>query len=310
MNRFLLKTLIFLTLFIILFNLVNPLIIKYKYEFINKYDRSIKESSSVEILYFGSSIDYHTHHADSNILSISEMIGSFTGLDIEGISNGANNSRLHYIFYEDFKKNNTNKDISILIFPINLRSFSKEWNENINYEFKDIQFYFDFSSLISSNKIQFSDSIQIEMDGCTYKQKVNENWKKKNLSTDYYIKYLFNIENDNQTLIALKKMNEIKIDNLIVLFYITAIDFEMGNDLIEDFENKLDENIKFLKGIMKGQHLIDLSKSLSHENFNYPFYSDSASVMINGSVNEHLNQKGRFFIADTISKYLNTIIKN
>ena len=59
----------------------NSLIDKLE-EFINKYDRSIKESSSVEILYFGSSIDYHTHHADSNILSISEMIGSFTGLDL------------------------------------------------------------------------------------------------------------------------------------------------------------------------------------------------------------------------------------
>ena len=308
MIKFLLKTIIYFALLSVIVILASDYTVRHKHKFISKYDSSIQKRSDAEILYFASSVEAYTAKKDINKLSIGQIIDSLNDLHVEPVSMDANNSRLYYLFYKDLLKRNKNKNLKFVIIEINLRSFSPEWDRNKFYNFKDIQFYFNRKSVFDFKNKSYPDSNKVEIDAFIYKVKAyNQLKNEKLLMNDIAIKYLYDIDQGNETLQALKSLVEIENDKIPILFYLTPIDIKMCKDAFNDFENKHEKNLSLIKGMIKNNHLIDISYALDSSYFDYPIYGKDSKNNLMGSINEHLNEKGRFFIADTISKYLNKL---
>ena len=309
MIKFLLKTIIYFVFLLAIFIPASKYTLRYKHKFVGNYDSSIKENSHAEVLYLASSVEAHIDkEEDTNKMGISQMIDSLNSLDVEAISRGANNSRLFYLFYKDFIKRNKNKNLKFLVIEINLRSFSPEWDRNKFYNFKDIQYYFNWKSIFEFENKSYPDYNKVEIDDITYKIKAYTQLNnEKLLKNDIAIKYLYNLDESNETLQALKNLVEMENDKIPILFYFTPIDIEICNATFNNFEKKHERTLSYIKRIIKNNHFIDITYALNSSYFDYPIYGKDSQGNLKGSINEHLNEKGRFFVADTISKYLSRL---
>ena len=109
--------------------------------------------------------------------------------------------------------------------------------------------------------------------------------------------YLSPVEKTHKQIIALKKIIELsKIYNFKILFYIPPVDYKSGEKQCPDeFISITGKSITFIKNIIEknNSNVLDLSYSLTFDYFsdeNYPY--------------GHLNQKGRLFVANLISKWI------
>lgn len=304
MRKFIIETLMIIVFGMILGFPVYNLIIEFKEDYIIKLKNGIKNDSNINVMFFGSSVDRYSDSLDIDKTSISQRINNKTRLNVSGISRGANNNRLHELFISFVVNNNKNSNLKYFIIPINLRSYSPEWNLRPEYELENIHFYFDKERIFQQRtnnryttynyKVRFKDTL-IGYQGEGY----------KNLKEDFIFKYLFELKNSNNTLESLKRLISIETHGINKIFYITPIDFETGNVLIHGFDDYLNNNIDFLKSILHDQIVIDLSKSLNSKSFSYPKRSNIENEYdFKGSVNEHLNEFGKEFVSDTLSKVL------
>jgi hypothetical protein len=85
--------------------------------------------------------------------------------------------------------------------------------------------------------------------------------------------------------------------DIVVLFYITPIDYEKANDLnIEYFNEEVNRNLTTIKFALSDADVIDMSHLLTHDMFDYQ-----------EKPNEHLNRAGRIEVAKMISKKLSEL---
>ena len=310
MRKFIVQSLIVFVFGIIISIPIYDFIIEFEEVYLLKLKKGIKNNSNINVMFFGSSVDGYTDSLDIIKTSISQRIHEKTGLKVSGISRGANNNRLHELFISFINKNNNNSNLKYLIIPINLRSYSPEWDLRPEYELKKLHIYFDKKTVFYQNKnneyttynykVRFKDTLIGYQGQQNFRGEVN-----KNLRDDFIFKYLFELKNSNNTSESLKRIRNIETNSVKKIFYITPIDYETGNILINGFDNYLNKNIDKLKSILDNQIVIDLSKSLTSKNFSYPkFNSTLKENYLRGSVNEHLNEFGKEFVADTLSKVI------
>ncbi len=99
----------------------------------------------------------------------------------------------------------------------------------------------------------------------------------------------------------LKALNEIcllaKRSNAKILFYVTPVDFAYIDGVYAGTGDLVDKNVGVVKNIISnnGLPVLDLSHSIPSEFFDWK---------VNGFPNEHMNQKGRTFVANALSKEL------
>jgi len=309
MRKFIVESLLVFVFGIIITIPVFNFIVGSEESYLLKLEKGIKNDSNINVMFFGSSVDSYTDSLDIIKTSISQRIQEKTGLRVSGILRGANNNRLHELFISYINNNNNNSNLKYLIIPINLRSYSPEWDLRPEYELKKIHVYFDKKTVFHQNKstryttynykVRFKDTL------IGYKEEVN-----KNLRDDFIFKYLFELNDSNNTLESLKRIRNIETNSVKKIFYITPIDYETGNSLINGFDNYLNKNVDKLRSILDDQIVIDLSKSLTSKNFSYPkFKSTLKEYDYRGSVNEHLNEFGKEFVSDTLSKVIDKFEK-
>ena len=300
MTRFIIKTFLFVLAGLIFGYFLFLKVTEIKNPYITTLKDSLKRNSSTEILNLGSSVDLHSDSLDTDQSTISSRIQNKTSKIVTPISRGANNNRLHEMFVELISKENNNTHLKYIIIPINLRSYSPEWNLRPQYRFKNLSIYFDWKKLFLNDENKNSIyNYNVKFEGNYYNLKN----QKKSLKNDFIYKYLYGFNDENLTLASLKNIVETK---LIIkkIFYITPIDVDTGNRLIKDFSFYLNKNIDTIKSVLKNEIYLDLSHQLRSKHFSYPTYGLNKANEEIGFVNEHLNEKGREYLSDTISNYI------
>ncbi|MED3574803.1 hypothetical protein, partial [Cytobacillus praedii] len=221
---------------------------------------------------------------------------------------------------------NTEKLPSIIILPINIRSFSPQWNMNPDYQYEKI------IQKINS----YLDSIQVSDDGLygidkeiTYskfieyqslyyrgirelnskfiswvnRRPLDENEFSKRYKEIFKWHYMYSLTKDNRKFLLLKKIIQImKIQDTKILLYITPINYRAGAKYAgDDFIRALNRNLQLIKDYLNEDisaniHFCDFSKTLPETSFTH----------LNDTT-EHLNENGRKLLASLILEKIKTL---
>jgi len=283
-----------------------------RFDLLNTYLEEKKQ-----IIYLGDSVIFSGANNDTDHSSISEMTEKMNnGITIGDYSSPAYNP----ILYEgimDYLSRQSYKPEAVIL-PVNLRSFSPLWKDNPMFQFEKEKFYFTSQipllyhfykplavmRAINANTISWDSYYGIpvyygEKQVGTMKDFDNE--KKFASSTEakirekYIVSYLFNLKQDDRSLLALERTLDIATHSGIkVYLYITPLDHEKGEDYFgKDFTTQIQKNAKIVCDMVKekGFQCLDLSSRLPHKNFSTPDYPV-----------EHLDQSGRTYVAEQVTK--------
>lgn len=316
LNRFLYK-LLFLFLILLLAQCGLYLVIPQEYpSIVTELSQELKSHN--DIVGFGDSSVYFYAKEDKVKKSIFLMLSEFYP---HSKINEFDSPAYHLNFYEHMLEFiiAENKNVKVLIIPINMRSFSPQWDMNPGYEFEEeilAMKYFNnwifriFYKPLAVFKLflpKISDhdyNNAIVYNGEKIEGRVKEflsssydDWHSKKYMKDKFIfHYMYSLKKKHRKIISLLKINTIaKKNNIKVVFYVTPIDFEFGNIVIgSDFQKRIVENVSVLTEIAnsEGFDMLDLSCALSTNYFTWR--SDPAGDY---SPNEHLTDKGRLFVA-------------
>jgi hypothetical protein len=222
---------------------------------------------------------------------------------------------LYYPMCRYMKKNGYRP--KVIIVPINMRSFSPEWDRNPNYQFEEEKnclaydsflfrlFYRAFQVFkLNDRKISWEDYEKTPVyDGKIpagsvkdyiniTKDPDNENMKKKLLFF-----YMSSLLDNHRKIVSLKKIAKLyKNTDTKVIFYITPIDYLTGVKYLGSrFKEQLEENVSVIKSALlkEGYPVTDMSVSLDSDAFSWNYWP-----------NEHLNEKGRSFLAAALKKQI------
>ena len=309
----------FLLFIIILFGCALSL--EYYYEnYIGDFEelQELKDSlGNVQVIYFGDSV-VKSSQSDG----IENILYELSGEKIKVIAHEAYHLGVYEAFVNYIAKQPTEKRPKIIIIPINMRSFSPEWDTRPLYQFNN-----EITKLNSNGNLFIGLWARINnlFGNSAEKRSVNESeWKKQfvyngseavgtvrdfeyiitgneldinNLIKGKFIyQYMYNLYPEHKKVISLK--NIIKTANesgISVIIYITPIDYEEGETYVDGFSDKLRENTDVIKNMAKenNYNLFDFSTSLRHTNFNYEF-----------TPNEHLKKEGTLYISEQLSKII------
>jgi hypothetical protein len=210
----------------------------------------------------------------------------------------------------------------VVIIPINLRSFSPGWDLNPGYQFdKEVRFLQQNNNLFVK---AFDTSLSIFR---WYKPKITQktfettsvyNGSEKvgvveefekifseastlaNKGNILIYNYLYDLRPEHRKLQSMLELVDIyHANNIHVILYITPIDYQLGESLLGDsFSEQVTQNTALITSMLaeKDVVLLDLSNCLTSEYFGWHEYP-----------NEHLNENGRFFVAEKLSRELDRL---
>ncbi|MEM7511014.1 MAG: hypothetical protein AAF388_08785 [Bacteroidota bacterium] len=195
----------------------------------------------------------------------------------------------------------------LILVPLNVRSFCPAWDLRPTYQFTFEKHLINNSHLflrfIEINKspdqllanfkkhpVFFQDEQIGTLDEFVYPfTKLSDPRK------GFIINYMQPIKEDNQKLASIEKIIKVSQNSDIqILFYYTPIDYTKGNALqIDGFEEVLALNAqKIREDLDKNQaEVYDLSQTVDSSFFSYPVIP-----------NEHLNQRGRMYVAQFLAE--------
>ncbi len=311
------KIVLILVLFIFLF-----FILALALEFVNEnYFGSFEEMKQVEdalgngtrIIYFGDSVIKSSGNGLD--LFMEENLGE----KIEVVAHEA----YHLGVYEAFANYilTLDKRPEIVVIPINLRSFSPEWDTRPLYQFRSEILKLNtkenlFEGLYVRGHDLFGESGEkIMMDNMKWKQqevffgdekvglvkdfvyeiKGNEENLTELVKNKFIFQYLYKLNGNERKITSLKNLiNKYSANGIKVIVYITPIDYENGEKYVGiEFRKIVEENIEIIKNNIDESKadFIDMGFDLESVNFNYIFVP-----------NEHLKEEGIQYVADKISE--------
>lgn len=278
---------------------------------------------NVDIIYFGDSTLLHSAENDSDKRSIAMMLHDrVPRLKIKGMFHGAFNADIYLPFCSYITKQHSRP--KTVIIPINMRSFSPEWDMRPQYQFEELKVFLGENNFLKNfykplsifkynpyrvTQRQFENSLIFNGDEPIGRVK-DFNWTihkyyKRNL--EEFIKKIFlyfymgSLKEEHrkiQSLVGIARTT--KQSGIKVIFYITPIDYETGEKYLpKQFLERLGHNTNvIISSLLKeGVDVLDLSKDLKTELFDYTL----------PWINEHLNERGRNYVADKIADKIKTI---
>ncbi|MFH1210176.1 MAG: hypothetical protein V1663_05305 [archaeon] len=313
-----LRNLAFFLIFLILFALFITKLF-YAYDELNILKKAIKENNT--ILYFGDSVIESIDDKDDDNRTLGQFLNFYLNdsYNLVEISYGAYTITIFDAFSEYLC--NSKEKPQYVIIPINLRSFSPEWDSRPEYQFKSeinrlrnndnlfLNLWHRFYNLFSDSAYQEHKN-WYEIDVYNYDKKIG-----KVKDFDYIIKgdetnleelrknkfiyeYMYNLNYTHRKIISLNNtLSNFNKCNISTIVYITPIDYKKGTYYLgEIFYTIVNKNKKIIFEIGKNNNIniIDASFDLSSDNFSYGY-----------TPNEHLKQKGRSYLAKRISRYIN-----
>jgi len=297
------------------------LLVSYQLYDIVVKNTKILSVKSTDIVYFSDSVMRSHAACETNKSGIDDIVRS-NGIDIINIDHGAYSP----IIYKNYIKNLPSG--TRVIIPINMRSFSEEWFDRPSYKFYKERISlailsFDILDIFSTLKEYISNAfIDYESTAITRGNKYLGNTKdieiltkidkdiycdsnssfmadslhKDKLSLKFKYHYAYNLTKTHKMFRYLDEIiNYAGKKNIKILFYITPINFEHLNNLLEkEFLETVENNISTIINYLQSKNVafIDLSKKIKGSDF-----IDRQHAC------EHLDFYARKFVADAISKH-------
>lgn len=270
--------------------------------------KQLQETLDTEqpFIFFGDSVNRHYAKNDTDKRSIAEMLDDKLAQSVTGISFYAYHSELYLEFIKYIHRTVPDKKVTILV-PINLRSFSPEWDLRPNYQFLKEKYalngypywrQFNFKQYEIINKATF------EQTPILYKNKkigVVARLEKilptvardTSLQYGFIYHYMQAIPSDHRKIKALGEITRYsKSTNLDIRFYFTPIDYMLAEKIgIQDFRAQVSRNKKAIQEGLNDSviEIVDLSLLLDSTQFDFEKIP-----------NEHLNQYGKVALVNRL----------
>lgn len=263
--------------------------------------KQLQEALKTEhpFIFFGDSVNRHYAKNDSDKRSIADMLDAKLEQSVTGISYYAYHSELYLEFIKYICKTVPDKKVVVLI-PINLRSFSPEWDLRPNYQFLKEKYalngypywrYLNFKQYKIIPKTTFNTTPILYNnkeigDVASLERMLPTAERDTSLQYGFIYHYMQTIPSDHRKIKALKEIaHYYKNSNLELQFYFTPIDYMLAEKVgVEDFRIKVTQNKRSIQKGLKdsGIKIVDLSFLLDSTQFDYEKIP-----------NEHLNQFGK-----------------
>lgn len=312
LKKFFYQTIIFIALVVIGQIIVARYITPYYPErlLLDKYSRD-----KIQIIYFGDSVIKYDGPDDKDKSSVVEMLSKINpAYTIGDISNGGNWLKIDWELFKYILKSINRPEAVIL--PINLHSFSVG-NRGPAFQFEKEIFYLKTPLLvtyfykpiaifraININTVTYSDYAKLPVYYGKEKIGVAEDFDNpsiyspttENIRKLYVFTFMQNLDKNHPYLKFLENIIDSADKAGIKLYiYLTPINFEEGVKYVgPDFIKQAAANAKTVCSFVKEKNLpcLNLAFSLNSGYFASPIYP-----------NEHVNEKGRKFIAEQINKF-------
>lgn len=309
------KNIIKVTLFLLMVGILQWLVGShapgmsfYNLELLNKY-----LAQPVDILIFGDSTDWYSADGDKDKRSISRMLGDMLpGKRVKSISHAAYQLDIYGAFCEYIVRQK-NRPRCIII-PLNLRSFSPEWDREPHYQFEKEKIILEgglprsFYKPLQVIKYRFNPISQAEYwETPVFKRdlEIGKIKDMKGLKNQFLLKYMYSLTGEHRKIKSLVRIARLLSSHgIAVLFYITPVDYQAGERFFPgEFKEQVSRNSTFITELLAGEgmslQLLNLSLELGSDYFAWKIPSP----------NEHLNQEGRRFAAEQLLKKIFTFVK-
>ena len=311
-KKFFCQIIIFIVLVVIGQSMVAIYITPYYPEriLLDKYSREKRQ-----IIYFGDSVIKYASPDDKDQSTIVEMLSKINpSITIGDVSNGGNYLKIDAELFEYILRS-PNKPEAVIL-PINLHSFSPGV-KGPGYQFEKEIFYLKMPRFvtyfykplaifkaININTVAYSDYAQLPV--YYGKEKIGVAGDFDNpfvYSPDvesvrklYVFTFMQNLDKNHEQFKLLNNIIDLAGETGIKLYiYLTPINFEEGARYVgPDFIKQTTTNAEVVCSVIKEKNLscLNLAFSLNSGYFASPIYP-----------NEHLDEKGRKFIAEQINKF-------
>jgi hypothetical protein len=271
-----------------------------------------------QILYFGDSVIGSAAASDKDKSSITDMLARLKpGISIADLSRSANHVGLFEAMIEHIAR--SRKRPEAVIIPINIRNFSPWYDRRPEFQFEKEIFYLTAPSplvayfykplavfrAINVNAVPFAEYYQTpvyrgakkigtigDFIHTTYAVETQEN-----IASGFIFAYMFEIDPHHRQLESIRNMADLADRaGIKTYYYITPIDHVRGEKIHgEEFRKQAEKNTELVCAILE-------EKNHSCHNFAFSLNPDHFSSPILPS--EHLNEKGRMFIAKEVAKML------
>jgi hypothetical protein len=302
---------------------VQMLVYTFSFEKISEFEATLSERP--DVILFGSSVNKHIPQSDKDRRYIHQMLAdTLPNVRVMGVSGGAYHLELYQAFIDNLIAEKKFK--GTLIIPINLRSFSPEWDIRPEYQFEPEKlvlrkgrywggvlinlsvFKYKYTENTISNELFLKtlvykkDSLVGNVADFLTEIDVPE---EKFMKEGFLFQYMYKLTPQHRKIKALENIAKmLQKANLRALFYTTPIDCEKANNYYpQDFQKIVSENIQVIANVIQknatNSIFIDLTCASSHSGFDYT-----------KRANEHLNQKGKKIIIQTLYPILkNELLK-
>ncbi|MDQ1352102.1 MAG: hypothetical protein QG657_2408 [Acidobacteriota bacterium] len=295
----------------------NPKLKNYVFRFDQFTRLNYYLKKKTEIIFFGDSTITARGQDDNDKRSIAAMLQDIAPQSSVG---SVTHPAYHIGIYLEFCKYIVRQGYrpSILIIPINMRSFSPGWDRQPHYQF-EIQTIVLRGGILKTILLAFYKPLMMfKYNFFTISQQEFLNTPVfcgnrqvgviKDFNNNSYVKY--SVKNMKNQLIYCymydlslsprhrKLENLVEIARLLTknniksLFYITPIDWETGEKhLPGEFLKQLQQNTRLIHSLLsaEGVEVLDISTALPPNYFAWHLYP-----------NEHLNQRGRMYVAEQL----------
>ena len=312
MKKFFYQSIIFSILIVIGQAIIAQYVTPYYPEriLLDKYSRD-----KTRIIYFGDSVIKYAGPDDKDKSTIAEMLSRINPTTTIGdISHGGYYLKIDEEVFKYILKS-PNKPEAIIL-PINLHSFSPGV-KGPGYQFEKEIFYLRMPRLvtyfykplaifkaININTVKYSDYSQLPVYYGKEKIGVAGDFDnpaiysptEKNIQKLYIFTFMQNLNRNHEQLKSLENIIDLAGKAGIKLYvYLTPINFKEGVKYVgPDFMKQTTANTEIICSVLKEKNIpcLNLAFSLDSGYFASPIYP-----------NEHVNEKGRKFIVEQITKF-------
>lgn len=305
MKKKIIKLILFFLIVGVLQFLVDSFAPGMSFDNLVRLDKFLKKSP--DILIFGDSTNWYTAEDDKDKRSISMMLKKMIPqYSIASITHPAYHPDVYAAFCQYIVRQKNQP--RVIVVPINMRCFSPEWDMNPHYQFVKEKiilegglrriFYKPLRLLNILKEVTRKEYLETPVyDG---NRKVGQIKHIRGLNGQFLLKYMYSLDERHRKVKSLLKIARLlSKNNIEVIFYLTPIDYQEGEKYFPGrFKKQLTHNTGFLVSLLSKEGVLDLSMDLT---------SDYFAWKKKGSVNEHLNQAGRQYVAEKLAKALRAL---
>ena len=273
------------------------------------------KKSNADVVWFGSSVNRYVDPDDGDKRSLDRMVDDeLSALRVAGISQGS----LDGDNFESYAAYLVKKDYlpKVVVFPVNLRSFSVSWHKRPEFQLhrekmiaRGPVLWQQFVAVMGEGGERLSQTEYLRFPyrfrGQVRTLEANEAANQSviergdanaieasEMRTGFINHYLYDLDGSHPNLVALANAGKVlRQAEVGVVFYITPVDVVTGARFVDELAETVEANVSVIRTALEPYgDVVDLSRELGAQSFSYEIRP-----------NEHLNEAGRQFVAETVA---------